>query len=305
MKVGVHMDVTAYTIDPVTIGKAVEEAEFESFWVPDQSIKTQRTERRFAAQGEADSNFHSRLSDPFVTLSFIAGATSTLKLGTGVCVIPERHPFVLAKQVSTLDNFSRGRVLFGVGAGYLAEEVALLGVDPRTRWRYTRESIEFMKGLWRDGKSSYDGELLTFPTMVTDMLPAQRPHPPILIGASATQTAVRRIARWGNGWFPAPGHLPEHIRAVRKALDAECERIGRDPAEIEITVPVWDVDAATRDAYQAAGADRLLALMYNHPAEHVGVRRWGRATSNAMRLPPPTPQQTLRALEHLHHQAQQ
>src|SRR5436309_2427968 len=149
MKLGVQFFVTGHTIDPVTLAKAVEDAGFDSFWVPEHATLPVRPTTPYPMTGGAIPAVYGQMADPFVLLSFIGAATTTLKLGTGVCILPERHPLLLAKEVSTLDNFSGGRVLFGVGTGWAREEIELFGADFKTRWRYTRESVEAMTALWR------------------------------------------------------------------------------------------------------------------------------------------------------------
>ena len=300
MKLGVQMFVTPYTIGPVEIGRAVEGAGFESIWLPHHTLLSAASAPALVPPA---GMYSAQLADPFVALAFIAAATKTLRLGTAVCVLPERHPFVLAKQVSTLDRFSDGRLTLGFGMGYMDEELALLGVDPKRRWTYSQESIAFMKGLWRDGRSSIDGEVMKFPMMVLDMPPVQRPHPPILIGAKPTPLAIRRMAAWADGWLPGPSYRPEQIRAVRAELNAECERIGRDPAEIQITALSLSFDAAMRDAYEEAGADRLIFALYNHAGEPLEREQWMPALMKSMSSPPPRPDETLRALDHARRQA--
>jgi len=296
VKLGVHYYVTGYTIDPVTIARAVEDAGFESFWVPEHAVLPTNPETRFGMTGGDVPRLYGEMADPFVLLSFIGAATTNLKLATGVCIVPERHPLILAKMVSTLDNFSRGRLLFGIGVGWMREEIELFGVDFDRRWSYTREAVEAMKGLWANGTASYDGKYVQFRELICDPLPAQRPHPPVIFGAQPTETTFRRIARWGDGWV-AMGAGPDTVRQARKALTAECEKIGRDPAEIEISAGVWEIDPATRDAFEEAGADRLIALLYNHPGGPVGHDRWLETAIAACHNPSPTPDDTLRALD--------
>jgi probable F420-dependent oxidoreductase len=296
MKLGIHYYVTGYTIDPVTIARAVEDAGFESFWVPEHAVLATHTATPFPMTGGEIPPLYGHMADPFVLLSFIGAATTRLKLGTGVCIVPERQPLVLAKTVSTLDNFSNGRVLFGMGVGWAREEIELFGVNFDTRWSYTREAVEAMKALWATGTASYAGKYVNFPELVCDPLPAQPGGPPIIFGALPSEVNFRRIAKWGDGWITfGPG--PEEVRQARKGITAECEKIGRDPSEIEISVGVWEIDPATRDAFEEAGADRLIAVLYNHPGTPVSHDDFLQVAIDACHNPPPTPTETLAVLD--------
>lgn len=303
MKVGVLFYVTGYTIDPVTLAVAVEEAGFDSLWVPDHAALPAHLDARFPMTGGAFPRLYGEMADPFVTMSFMAAATTTLKVATGVCVVPERHPLILAKAVSTLDNFSNGRMLFGIGVGYLREEIELFNPHFDRRWTYARETIEACRRLWRDGQAAYDGTLVSFPEVIVDPLPAQRPQgPPVIIGGLPSATTAKRVARWGDGWLATTPN-PDNVAEVRDAIAAECELIGRDPSEIEISVLTFEADPALQQAYADAGADRLVVMLYNHPGSPVGEQQWMEVGAQAATSPPPTPEQTLAALEQIRSRA--
>src|SRR5690606_24227659 len=155
--------------------------------------------------GSADGKIpplYGELADPCVLLAYMGAVTTTLRLATGITLVPDRHPLTLAKAVSTLDTFSGGRVILGVGTGWLTEETALYGVDFNKKWAYTAEAVQAMKALWKDGMASYEGKYVNFPEVRCDPLPAQRPWPPVLLGAAGSELAFRRIAKWGDGWLP-------------------------------------------------------------------------------------------------------
>jgi probable F420-dependent oxidoreductase len=296
MKIGVLFYVTGYTVDPVTLGRALEDAGFESLWVPEHGVLPVQPDQPYPMTGGAIPAVYGQMADPFVTLGFVAAATDILGLGTCVCLVPEHHPLRLAKQVSTLDNFSGGRFRFGVGAGWLRNEVEAFGTDFSTRWRYTHQSIEAMKSLWRDGSAGYEGDLVHSEPVIVDPLPAQRPHPPVLLGASASEVTYRRIAAWCDGWI-AIGVTPEQVAAARVAIAAECSKVGRDPGEIEISVGVRDATPAVQDAFAGAGADRLIVSLYNHSGESVPIDRWLEAAIAGHSNPPPSADDTLHAIE--------
>jgi probable F420-dependent oxidoreductase len=296
MKLGVHYYVTGYTIDPITIARAVEDAGFESFWVPEHAVLPTDPSIPFPMTGGQVPRLYGEMADPFVLLSFIGAATTHLKLGTGVCIIPERHPLIMAKMVGTLDNFSNGRLLLGIGIGWMREEIEMFGVDFKKRWSFTREALEAMKALWATGTASYEGQYVNFAEVICDPLPTQRPHPPIIFGGLPSEITWDRIARYGDGWI-AMGADADGVREARKGLATACEKIGRDPSEIEISAGVWEIDPATREAYEEAGADRLIALLYNHPGEPVPADKWVDAAVQACQAKPPTPEETLTVLD--------
>jgi probable F420-dependent oxidoreductase len=296
MKVGALFYVSGYTVDPVTLARALEDAGFESLWVPEHGVLPVKPSQPYAMTGGDIPAVYGQMADPFVTLGFAAAATTTLRLGTCVCLVPEHHPLRLAKQVSTLDNFSGGRFHFGVGAGWLRNEVEAFGTDFSTRWRYTRESIEAMKALWRDGAAGYDGELVRFEPVIVDPRPAQRPHPPVLLGAQASEATYRKIAAWADGWI-AFGISPQQLASARAAIEQECKKIGRDPREIEISAGVRDATPAIQDAFAEAGASRLILSLYNHSGESVPLERWGEAAIAVHTGPPPSAGDTLHAIE--------
>src|SRR5438105_1654203 len=142
VKVGVLFYVTGYTIDPITFARAVEDAGFDSLWVPDHAALPANSDVPFPMTGGEIPRLYGEMADPFVLMSFIAAATTTLKVASGVCIVPERHPLIFAKSVSSLDNFSNGRLLLGIGVGWMREEIELFGAAFDTRWTYTRETID-------------------------------------------------------------------------------------------------------------------------------------------------------------------
>lgn len=299
MKLGVHYYVTGYTIDPITIARAVEDAGFESFWVPEHAVLPTTTITPFAMTGGETPRLYGEMADPFVLLSFIGAATTNLKLGTGVCIVPERHPLLLAKMIGTLDNFSNGRLLLGMGLGWMREEIEMFGVDFAKRWSFTRETIEALKSLWaNNGTAAYEGTYVTFPEVIVDPVPAQKPHPPIILGGLPSDKLWDRIARYGDGWI-AMGAGPEDVRAAREGLATACEKVGRDASEIEISAGVWEIDPATRDAYEDAGADRLIVLLYGHPGDPVPAEEYFQTALRACTSEPPKPDETLTALSRI------
>ncbi len=178
--------------------------------------------------------------DQLTSLGFVAAATSTIRLLTSVMVIPHRPPVLTAKMLTTLDHLSGGRLTVGVGVGWMAEEIALLGAPTfKDRGRLANEYIEAFRALWTEADPSYKGEYVEFGDLRFEPKPVQKPHPPIWIGGE-TRPARRRAGRMGDGWYPVgnnPGSPYDTVERFSRGLgdvSAEAEKAGRDPASIEI-----------------------------------------------------------------------
>ena len=257
MEFGAAIFFTDYSIGPAALARALEERGFESLWAPEHShIPLSRTSP-FPAGGELPKKYYD-LMDPFVTLAAAATATTRLKIATGVCLVGQRDPIQTAKAVATLDQISGGRFLFGIGAGWNAEEMADHGTDFASRFEVMRERVEAMRAIWTMSKPAFEGKFVRFPPMMTWPKPVQKPHPPVIVGGAFPYGARRAIA-YGDGWVPhaerpAYGHVLGKLPEFRKlALEA-----GRDPATLPITVfgVAEDLDLIRR--YRDAGVARLL-----------------------------------------------
>ena len=194
--------------------------------------------------------------DGATPLAFLAGKTSTIKLGTGITLVPERNPLLLAKEIASLDRFSGGRFLFGIGTGWLREETEIFGGDFEHRWTQTREALEVMKELWTKDEAEYHGKYYNFPPVKSYPKPAQQPHPPIIIGGLA-RNVLRRIVSHGDGWLPNR-ITPAEVEDSRKRLDAMADEAGRDPKSITISVYGQPADHDLVQSYLNAGADRVV-----------------------------------------------
>jgi len=269
MNVGLLAFITDQTAGPAAVARKAEELGFESLWLPEHPIIPVEHRTPYpVGDGRIPDNY-ARLPDPFIALALAAGATSRLKLGTGICLVPEREPMVMAKEVATLDFYSGGRVLFGIGGGWLADETEIFGVDFRKRWPVTREYIAAMKRLWTEPQASFEGEYVRFPAVKSFPKPIQRPHPPVIIGAgglgAGNERALRDTVAMGDGWMPivlTPAQLAEETEKLRKM----CAEAGRDFKRIEISMllmaPGDDPGSELRD-YQKAGAQRLVLTLHN------------------------------------------
>src|SRR5438093_9672438 len=175
--------------------------------------------------------------DPFVTLTAAAMATKTLKVGTGVCLVIQRDTIQTAKLVASLDQVSGGRFLFGIGGGWNQDEMEDHGTDYKSRFKRMREQIEAMKAIWTDSKPEYHGDIVDFPPMMTWPKPAQKPHPPVILGG-AFPHAARRAVRYGNGWVPIAGRASAHgtIEDQLPKFKEMLAEAGRSPADVPVTM---------------------------------------------------------------------
>ena len=208
------------------------------------------------------------MSDPFVTLAMAAAVTKKLKLGTGISLVVEHHPISLAKQVATLDHYSDGRFLFGIGGGWNKEEMENHGFPFNRRWKILRERIEAMKAIWTEEEASYDGEFVKFERIVTNPKPAQAPHPPIYMGG-ATDMSLKRVARYCDGWMPIDVLLREPETMVAKMREVVSEE-GRNPDEIELSAfcqRARDGDALKK--FRTAGFTRAIVGLPNRNRDEV------------------------------------
>ncbi len=260
MKIGVSLFPGRHPTDAAVVAQKAEALGFDSFWVGEHPVMpVQSTLPAPGSSGGSIPDFYSRLMDPFVALARASAVTTTLKLGTGVTLVPERNPLLLAKEVATLDYFSRGRFLFGIGAGWNKEETEIMGGNFAHRWTQTREAIEAMKALWANEAAEYHGMYYDFPPVRSFPRPVQQPHPPILLGGSAKQVFKRTVA-YGNGWMPTRS-TPELIRQGRAILNELAVEAGRDPQSLEVLAYLVPADRAVLQALAEAGADAAVVRL--------------------------------------------
>ena len=232
MDYGISMPITEYSTRPWALAQAVEERDFESLFVPEHShIPNCRTSPW--SGGAVLPKVYYEMMDPFVALAAAAAVTQRIKLGTGVCLVVQRDPIQLAKEVASLDKLSGGRFVFGIGGGWNAEEMADHGTDYKTRFKLLRERVAAMKTIWTEDDASYSGEFVSFSSMGAWPKPAQVPHPPILLGGAYPHAAKRAIA-YGNGWIPLAGR-GEDLAEQMEGFHAMAVEAGRDPAQLPVT----------------------------------------------------------------------
>ena len=258
MLFGAYMFATDYAIRPDDLAGCLEERGFESMWVPEHThIPASRRSPWPGGPDLPQEYWHTY--DPFLALTAAAGATTNLRLGTGICLMVERDPITTAKEIATLDQLSGGRFIFGVGGGWNAEEMGDHGTAFKLRWRLLRERILAMKEIWTSEEAEYHGEFVDFGKMWAFPKPVQTPHPPIIMGGDGP-TTFDRVIEYCDGWMPIGGRpargpsLPEKIALLRR----QAAEAGRDPASISITVFAARPDQDTVDRMEAAGVERLI-----------------------------------------------
>lgn len=253
MKFGVAIFPTEAVGSPSEIALKAEERGLECLLFPEHTHIPASRESPWPGGAELPP-YYSRTYDPFVASAAAAGATERLLIGTGVCLVIERDPIVTAKQVASVDVLSGGRFLFGVGAGWNREEMRNHGTDPSTRFLVMRERIEAMKAIWTEEEASYTGEYVSFERIWCWPKPAQKPHPPVLVGGNGPRV-LDRVLAFGDEWIP--NRMSDEDLAARIGeLNARAAELGRQ--RILVTVMGVQADAARIDAVRDAGADRAV-----------------------------------------------
>ncbi|HUI80660.1 MAG TPA: LLM class F420-dependent oxidoreductase [Bryobacteraceae bacterium] len=255
MRVGVFYFPTDYGIDIRELACAVEERGFESLLLPEHTHIPTSRRTPFPGGGELPKCY-SHTHDPFVALSFAAAVTKKILLGTGICLVPQRDPIVTAKCVASLDQLSKGRFVFGIGGGWNVDEMENHGARYETRFKLMRERILAMKALWTQPEAAFHGEMVNFDPVWSYPKPAQRPHPPILLGGSSDYT-VKRVVEFCDGWLPIarPGfNAKEAVARLRQTASAA----GRDLSTLSIGVFGAPADKAALAEYREAGIQRAV-----------------------------------------------
>ena len=271
MHVGVAMFSTDYAIAPTELATALEQRGFESLWLPEHSHIPLTRLSPYPAGGELPKKYYD-VMDPFVVLGAIAAVTTRLKLATGICLVPQRDPIQTAKSVATIDQLSRGRFLFGVGAGWNAEEMADHGTDFGSRSEVLAERIAAMRAIWTQSKPEFHGKFVNFGPMMTWPKPVQKPHPPVLVGGGMPYGARRALA-FGEGWMPHARRPSYHLLEVlAKFRDME-KASGRT---VPITAFGAEHEPARWSAYRDAGIERIVLSIESAPADAIlpQLDRW-------------------------------
>ena len=268
MKIGLFLPTFAGGHRPEFLRTLAETAELvgvATLWAPEHIVLVDSYVSRYPYS--EDGRFpldptEGGLADPFTVLVYLAAVTKSIRLGTGICLVPQRNPVYTAKQVAGLDVLSNGRVDFGVGIGWLAEEFAAVAVPFERRAQRTRAYLEIMRRLWTEDVARYEGEFYTLPPVHMAPKPVQRPHPPIIFGGES-DAALRRVAALGQGWFGwnvIPEVAAERIKALEHFLAAKGRRLSDVALVVSpYTQPTRGLDAMKR--YRDAGAGEVVLLL--------------------------------------------
>lgn len=255
MRIGTFYFPTDYGIDIRELAEALEARGFESLFVCEHTHIPVSRRTPFPSGGELPKRY-AHTHDPFVALSFAAARTRKLLLGTGVCLVTEHDPIVTAKSVASLDQLSGGRFIFGIGAGWNAEEMENHGTNYAARFALMRERVLAMKEIWTKEEAAFHGKMVNFDPIWSYPKPLQRPHPPIQLGGETDHT-LRRVVEFCDGWFPR--FKPDFDAKYQVArLRRAAEGAARDFATLSITVFRAPPDAATLAGLREAGIQRAL-----------------------------------------------
>jgi probable F420-dependent oxidoreductase len=260
MRIGVLAFLTEHSGNPGAIARVAEECGFESFWVAEHLVLPAAYATYYPRSRDGKvPEFYANLIDPFVALAMAAITTSRIKLATGICLLPERNVIETAKATASIDRFSNGRLILGVGAGWFPEEARVMGVDFARRWRHLRESAEALRELWTKDIASYDGTIIKFPPVKLGPKPVQK-TPPIVLGAHDPKYALKRVARYADGWCPG-GLSVEKARECIPQIKRIAREFGRDAEKLEFSVLLMGGAPPTVDTlrqYAETGISRVV-----------------------------------------------
>ncbi len=253
---GINLGACAEPGALVDVARAAEAAGFDSVWTGEHVVLPDPQ----APPSPLPPEFP--MLDPAVALTYAAAHTRTLKLATGIIILPQRNPLVLAKELASVDVLSNGRLIVGVGVGYLEAEFNALGIPFQHKGKRSVEYLEAMLAIWREDKPEYRGEFTSFGGVQARPRPRQRPHPPIVFGGMSAP-AYRRALRYAHGWYGFNIDAERAAGCLRE-IDAMRPRVTRPPElgplETSIT-PIGEVDADTAKRYRDAGVDRLVLFL--------------------------------------------
>jgi probable F420-dependent oxidoreductase len=263
MRVGLHALGIGRGADPRVIEAVAREADdvgFSTLWVGEHTVMVDRPDSPYpyADDGKITIPSDADWLDPLVALAFMAATTSRIRLATGILLLPQHNPVLVAKQAASLDVLSTGRFVLGVGIGWSSEEFAALGVPFAGRARRTREFVDVMRTLWQEDVSSYEGEFVQFREVRSYPKPVRGRRVPVILGGNS-DAAIDRVADYGDGWYGfnlAREEIPGRI----EALSAACLRAGRDPARLEIAVSVRDGTPEDAAVLASLGVTELVVV---------------------------------------------
>ena len=268
MRIGISMSATASMGDFGVIATKIEELGFDSVWLPEHPVMP--VNHKSVYGGTPDGSIPEQMYlgvNPLIALSRASSVTTNLGIGTAVNLITEHNPLDLAKLIATLDFYSGGRFLFGIGTGWFREEAEIMGADFDHRWTQAREYVLAMKEIWTKEEAEFHGKYVDFPPVICNPKPAQDPHPPVLLGGNA-KNVLKRVVKWGDGWLPIR-LSPEDIVKAKKDILELCDAEGRDPSTIQITMHSLPPDKELISRYEEIGVDRVLVGVTSATQEEI------------------------------------
>ncbi len=274
MQFGIGYFPTHDAMGPAALARMIEERGQESLFVAEHTHTPASRATPYPGGGELPRKYN-HTYDPFVALTAAATVTTRLRVGTGICLVNERDPITTAKLVSSLDDLSGGRFEFGVGAGWNREEMRNHGTDPRTRMRLVAERVEAMKEIWTNETASYQGEFVDFEEIWQWPKPAQRPHPPVLVGGGGP-TVLDRVLAFGDAWFPNWGEVEREVE------DRVAELRGRAERPIDVMAMGVPADPAVFERCERLGMTRVVHWLPSHGQGQVeaALERWEAAIAD-------------------------
>ena len=268
MRIGISMSATASMGDFGVIASKIEDLGFDSVWLPEHPVMP--VNHKSVYGGTPDGSIPKQMYlgvNPLIALSRASSVTTKLGIGTAVNLITEHNPLDLAKLIATLDFYSGGRFLFGIGTGWFREEAQIMGADFDHRWTQAREYVLAMKEIWTKEEAEFHGKYIDFPPIICNPKPAQNPHPPVLLGGNA-KNVLKRVVKWGDGWLPIR-LSPEEIVKAQQELLKLCDTEDRDPSTIQITMHSLPPDKELISRFEEIGVDRVLVGVASTTQEEI------------------------------------
>jgi len=253
MKFGLSMFPTDYAIPVTELAKAAEDLGFESLLFPEHTHIPVGRRTPYPGGGELPREYSHTL-DPFVACGAAAAVTRNLKVGTGICLVIQRDPILLAKEVASVDHLSGGRFLFGIGGGWNEDEMENHGTKPSLRWKILRERVAAMKELWTKDEAEYHGQFVDFGPAWSWPKPVQKPYPPIIVGGAGPRT-LERVVEYGDEWMPIAGRSGDVLAEKVAELQVMAKAAGRGPIPVSIFGAGPNVEAVGR--FAAMGVHRV------------------------------------------------
>lgn len=256
------------------VAAAAERHGFATLWSGEHVVMVDRSDSRYpySEDGVIAVPAQADWLDPMIGLSFAAAATSTIAIATGVLLLPEHNPVLVAKQAATLDTLSGGRLTLGIGVGWSREEFDALGVPFARRAARTTEYVEAMRTVWRDDVATFTGEFVDFESVRVNPKPVRDRSIPIVVGGNS-DAALRRVATWADGWYgfnlDGPDEVARHVARIRDL----CAKGGRDAAELRLAVALREPQRVDVDALAEIGVDEMV-LVASPPEDATEADGW-------------------------------